>query len=131
MKDKNPSYTDTGETDENGNPIYYNKYASAIALTENWETYDRYNNVIHKKSIHNTLIDTDPVIFEYWYEYDEKGNEIYYRNKEGYEEWSKYDDKGERVYRANNNKGDFGHLVELEGGIKNFRKEYHDDADFF
>ena len=40
---------------------------------------------------------------EYWYEYDDKGNEIHYKDSKGYEEWNEYDDKGDMIRYKNSN----------------------------
>ena len=36
--------------------------------------------------------------FEWWTEYDEKGNEIHFKNSNGYEWWKEYDAKGKEIY---------------------------------
>ena len=39
---------------------------------------------------------------EYWYDYDDKGNNIHWRDDAGHEVWNKYDDEGNLIYSKNN-----------------------------
>ena len=36
-------------------------------------------------------------------EYDSKGNEIYFKNSNGFERWSEYDSKGNKIHYKNSN----------------------------
>ena len=36
-----------------------------------------------------------------WYEYDAKGNEIHYKNSDGYEIWNEYDAEGNKIHYKN------------------------------
>lgn len=38
-------------------------------------------------------------IFEEWYEYDEKGNQIHQKNTDEDESWFEYDEKGNIIYK--------------------------------
>ena len=35
----------------------------------------------------------DIKIYESWYEYDERGNEIHHKDSDGFEWWKKYDER--------------------------------------
>ncbi len=59
---------------------------------EYWSEYDEKGNEIHYRTSEG---------YEYWSEYDEKGNEIHYRTSEGYEYWSEYDEKGNKIHYRN------------------------------
>jgi YD repeat-containing protein len=41
--------------------------------------------------------------FEEWYEYDDNGNEIYYKDSTGFEGWYGYDDKGNVTHWRDSN----------------------------
>lgn len=41
--------------------------------------------------------------YEYWHEYDENGNEIYFKNNQGREEWRTYDKDGIIISIVDNN----------------------------
>ena len=45
---------------------------------ERWYDYDEKGNLIHFKNNYR---------HEYWYEYDDKGNNIYYKDNDGHEYW--------------------------------------------
>ena len=40
---------------------------------------------------------------EEWYEYDENGNYIYFKNSGGYESWYDYDENGNKTHRKDSN----------------------------
>ena len=42
--------------------------------------------------------------FEYWEDYDDKGNEIHFKNSNGYEQWTEYDDKGNVIHCKDSNR---------------------------
>ena len=41
--------------------------------------------------------------FESWHEYDNKGNEIHYKNNNGLESWREHDNKGHLIHYKNSN----------------------------
>jgi len=59
---------------------------------EIWYEYDEKGNEIHYK-------DSDGL--EEWYEYDEKGNKTHYKDSNGYEYWCEYDEKGNKIHYKN------------------------------
>lgn len=53
--------------------------------------------------------------FEFWKEYDSKGNEIYYRDSNEYESWSEYDSKGNLIHYKNSDEFEFWREYDSEG----------------
>ena len=56
--------------------------------------YDQNGNEIHYKNSNG---------YEEWYEYDQNWNEIHYKDSDGIEYWKDYDDKGRLIYYKTSN----------------------------
>ena len=59
-----------------------------------WREYDSKGNIIHYKTSNG---------FEWWREYDSKGNNIHSKYSNGYECWSEYDNKGNQIHFKDSN----------------------------
>ena len=57
-------------------------------------TVDEKGNEIHYKDSNG---------YEYWKEYDENHNEIHYKTSDGYERWQEYDENGNEIHYKDSN----------------------------
>ena len=65
-------------------------------VIETWQEFNSYNKIVHLKE------QSETGCFESFFEYDEKGNCILFRNSEGREVNYKYDEKGNWIYSKDN-----------------------------
>jgi len=70
------------EFDENNNFIH-----SESDESKGWAEYDRNNNLTHWKTIN-----INNSVYEYWKEYDDRRNTIYYKDNKNKEYFFKYDE---------------------------------------
>ena len=64
-----------------------------------WGEYDNKGNEIHYKNSNG---------FEWWNEYDSKGNNIHFKNNNGYEVWNEYNSKGNKIHFKNSDGEEWG-----------------------
>lgn len=98
------------------NNLIYTKSQNEFGTGETWYSYDSYGKLISEKNekgtekkyeynnagklIHEYIVNEDNS--DSWYDYDKKGNKIYYLASFGIEEINKYDKKGNVIYTRMN-----------------------------
>lgn len=79
------------------------------------EKYDKNERLIYIKSLHPTEKD-----FEKWYEYDEKGNLIHYKDTANHEHWLKYNENNNLIHKMENNGFQEWYEYDENNQIKNY-----------
>jgi len=59
--------------------------------------------------------------YEWWGEYDNKGNEIYYKTSSGYKMWKKYDNRGNNIYSKDNDGKEWWNEYDNKGNVIYFK----------
>ncbi|MBQ3824906.1 MAG: hypothetical protein II811_02085, partial [Spirochaetaceae bacterium] len=60
-------------------------------------------------------------------EYDSKGNEIYFKNSNGFERWSEYDSKGNKIHYKNSNGVEEWYEYDSKGNEIHFKNSDGDE----
>ena len=66
--------------------------------------------------------------FEYWYEYDAKGNEIHSKYSNGGEEWYEYDAKGNKIHSKDSDGDEEWYEYDAKGNVIHYKYSDIDEA---
>lgn len=108
------------------NAIYeYNRdgkevYSKTHGGSEEWFEYDENGNEIYYRKSHSFGG------YEEWYEYDEQGNKIHMKASYDYEEWYEYDEHGSMIYYKDSHGTERWYWYEYD---ENGNEIYNKDSD--